>query len=142
MKITSNENGFAMLSVFLIGVISMTLISIVFYVLNTHTNMSGQDKRYQTELEAAKGASEYIMAALRDASLTCNNNSPCTTDDSIDIHGAVCTAVGKPACADISATYLSEVTDSTGATVVAVEVTSTRTNGTEKAIVEFVYKVF
>ena len=141
-----DENGFALLTVFLIGTISLALVSLVFVLLTMSTRMSGQDKRYLTELEAAKGASEFIMASLRDVSLTCNSNATCTAGNSIDLHGSVCTAMGKPGCNGLSATYLSESSQTAGGvptiTVVAVEVTSTRANGPEKAIVQFVYKIY
>lgn len=143
MKSLRNELGFALLSVFLIGLICLTLISIVFYTMNTHTHMSGQNKRYLAELESAKGVSEFIMASLRNDNLTCEDDNPiCSAGDSIDLHGGVCTALGKTNCANISAKYLSKITDSAGAEIIAVEVISSRAAGSEKAVIEFVYKVF
>jgi hypothetical protein len=107
--------------------------------------MSGQDKKYLTELEAAKGASEFIMASLRNDTLTCNSNAACSAGDAIDIDGSICTAVGKTGCNDISATYLSSIDETSAgtitATIVAVQVESLHTNSSEKAIIEFVYKV-
>lgn len=143
VNVKLNEKGYALLTVFLISLISMVLISIMFYALTNHTRMSGQNKSYLTELEAAKGVSEYIMASLRNDSLTCNSNGNCNANDSIDILGGVCTALGKANCNGISATYLSRINEtSSGATIIAVQVTSSQANGSAKAIVEFVYKVF
>lgn len=142
-----DEKGFALLTVFLIGTFSLALVSMVYMLLNLSTHMSGQDKRYMTELEVAKGASEYIMASLRHDVLTCNPGPNCTTGDPIVLSGAICTPLGKTGCAGLSATYLSEVTHDPGGTlpivtVVAVEVSSVATNGSEQAIVQFVYKIY
>lgn len=148
MKMQSDERGFALLSVILIGMISMTLVSMLYFVLVSHTQMSGKDKRYLTELESAKGASQYIMAALRDTSLTCNAGGNCSVNDSIDLHGSICNALGRTnACTGLTATYLSETTEIQGAglpdiTAVAVRVSSTGVNNRERAIVEFVYKLY
>ncbi|SHO45725.1 hypothetical protein [Desulfopila aestuarii] len=143
-----NESGFALLAVLIIGMISMVLVSTLFFVLLMHTQMSGKDKRYLNELETAKGTSEFIMASLRDASLTCNSGNPCTANDTIDLHGSICNAMGRTmACTGLSATYLSStletgVAGNPDVRAVAVRVTSTALNTPERAVVEFVYKVW
>lgn len=148
---TLDDKGFALLTVVFIGAISMMLLSMVFVVLTMSTDVSGMDKRYLTELESAKGASEFIMASLRNASLTCGaNNAECAADtnppnNSINLPNPICTPLGKANCAGLTATFLSQASftsaDST-VTVVAVQVTSAATSSPEQAIVEFVYKTF
>lgn len=147
MNNARNDKGFALLTVLLISLISMVLVSTLFFVLNAHTTMSGKDKRYLTELEVAKGASQFIMAALRDDSLTCNTGGTCSPDDPIDLHGAICDAMGRTlACNGLSARIISKTPFSqTGqpvGTLYAVEFISQSTSTPEKAEIEFIYKVY
>ncbi len=64
MRHLANEKGFALLTVFLLGTISMIMVGVVFYLLGVSGSMSGMDKRYTSELETAKGVGEYVMADL------------------------------------------------------------------------------
>lgn len=147
-----NEKGFALLTVVLIGGISMALLSMVFTVLTMSTTMSGMGKRYLTELESARGASEFVMASLRNASLRCidntNNQTACTSaaNQGIFLPNVICTSLGKANCAGLTATLLSEASftpeNSSTVTVYAVGVSSTAANAQETATVEFVYKTF
>jgi hypothetical protein len=144
-----DENGFAVLTVFLIGTFTMALVSMVYMLLNLSTHMSGQDKKYLTELEVAKGASEYIMASLRNDSLQCGTGAgtDCTAGDPILFDGSICTPLGKTGCSGLSATYLSEITHDPGGslpevTLVAVQVNSTSANTSEQALIQFVYKIY
>src|SRR3989339_650453 len=144
-----DEKGFALLTVVLIGAISMMLISMVFVVLTMSAAMSGMDKRYLTELESARGASEFVMASLRNASLTCGaNNTDCTADtdppnNRINLPDSICAPLGKTDCAGLTATFLSQASftpaNSSTVTVFAVQVTSAATTSPEQAIVQFVY---
>lgn len=138
-----NNKGYALLTVMLISTVAMIFITTILFTLNQHTMASGKAKAYKKELQAAKGVSTYILAALKNGSLTCNNMDPCTPGDTIDLHGGVCTAMGKTNCENISATYLQKAIEtSVGGKerfAVAVEINSWRLHGPEQAIVEVVY---
>lgn len=145
-----NENGFALLTTLLLGILSIALIALAFYMVISSTRMSGIGKRYSVQLDIAKGVSGYIMAEIRDENLTCNSGSTCNTNDPIDLDPNICTALGKPAaCTGISAIYLSEDTFTPAPpptpppdpyTLYSVRVTSTDNIG-ENAIIDFVYRV-
>lgn len=144
-----NEKGFALLTVLLLGFLSMGLIAVAFYMTSTSTELSGIEKRYSVELDAAKGVSEYVMAQILNLNLTCNSAAPgaCTPDTTPDICNAtaqiilnpnICTALGKAGCAGVSACYMSANTVGVDS-FYSVRVTSTSNSG-EQAIVDFVYK--
>lgn len=141
-----NEKGVALVTTLLLGFIAIGLVAIAFFLGIRGTRMSGLDKRYITELDTAKGSSQYIMATLRASTLTCNGGV-CAGDptcvaaaSNIDIHPNVCTALGKPGCANISACYLSS-TASGADTIASVRVRSNNPNTGEQAVVDFVYKL-
>lgn len=142
-----NEKGIALVTTLLMGLIAMGLVAIAFFLATTSTNMSGMERRYISELDAAKGVAEYIMADLRADILRCNGGNNCVGDQNcvdpasvIDLDGNVCGGLGKPACANISACYLNQ-TVSGGATFVSVTITSTNPSSSEQAAVDFVYKL-
>ncbi len=147
MHCIKDDRGFALISILLIGFISMVLISTLFYTLVGHTKMSGKDKRYLAELEVAKGASHYIMAEMRNDNLTCNNSDCSSGNNQIDIDNNVCTALAKQNCDGITATLLSrtEFREDPNADlefVYSARVTSTSAPNPEKAEVEFIYRVW
>lgn len=142
-----NEKGVALVTTLLLGFIAIGLVAIAFFLGIKGTRMSGMGKRYITELDSAKGASQYIMAALRAASLTCNGGGACVADpncgggaSTIDLHPNVCTALGKTGCANIAACYLSTTTSGTD-TMISINIRSNNPNTGEQAVVDFVYKL-
>ncbi|HIJ79892.1 MAG: hypothetical protein OEY01_14985 [Desulfobulbaceae bacterium] len=142
-----NEKGIALVTTLLMGLIAMGLVAIAFFLATTSTEMSGIEKRYITELDAAKGAAQYIMTDLRAGILKCNGGNPCIGDTTcasvgsvIDLNSNVCNGLGKPACANISACYLNE-TSSTDFTLISVSITSTNPTFNEQATVDFVYRI-
>lgn len=148
-----DEKGFALLTVVLLGAISMVLLSMVFVILTMSTSVSGVGKRYLTELESAKGASEFVMASLRNTSLRCidksDNQTACTSaaNQRIFLPNVICTSLGKANCTGLTAKLLSEASftpenSSSAVTVYAIEVSSRAANAQERATVEFVYKTF
>ena len=158
-----NENGFALLTTLLLGILSLGLIAMAFYMVMSSTMLSGVEKRYSVQLDVAKGVSGYIMAEIRDLNLTCNGGtcSPnstasstppfsCDTNAQVDLDQNICIALGKSAaCAGVSACYLSEDLFTPAPpptpppdpyTLYSVRVTSTNSIG-ENAIIDFVYRI-
>ncbi len=142
-----NEKGVALVTTLLLGFIAIGLVAIAYFLGIRATMMSGLGKRYISELDTAKGTSQYIMAALRASSLTCNGGAPCVADpncagaaSNIDIHPNVCASLGKIGCANIAACYLSSTVSGTD-TMTSVNVRSNNPNTGEQAVVDFVYKL-
>ena len=142
-----NEKGVALVTTLLMSFIAIGLVALAFFLGIKGTRMSGMGKRYITELDTAKGASQYIMAALRAASLTCNNGGACVADptcangaSTIDIHPNVCASLGKTGCANIAACYLSTTVNGDD-TMVSINIRSNNPNTGEQAVVDFVYKL-
>ena len=127
------ERGIALVTTLVLGLIAVVLIGILLYVLTTGTRISGVEKRYSVALEAAKGASEYIIERLLSGNLTCNGGLSCNPGDPIDM-GPFSSLQGF----NITATYLGEVSRF-GVYVYSIRVTATSTD--ETAVVDFVYRV-
>lgn len=146
-----NEKGFALVTTLLLGLIAMALVGLAFYMALHATRMSGMEKRYATELNAAKGAASYVMAELRNESLTCNGGNPCanntaaspacSADATIDLDSNVCNALGKTAaCANISACHLNTTTVAPSS-FISITITSTAPGTNETANIDFVYEI-
>lgn len=146
-----NDKGFALVTTLLLGLVAMALVSLAFYMALLGTQMSGMEKRYSTELNAAKGTADYVMASLRNDNLTCNGGNTCTDDDpavagcsagaTIDLDSNVCNALGKTAaCTNVTACFLNKTTvDDTD--LIAISVTTTNPTTNETTNVDFVYEV-
>lgn len=151
MNYKLDDKGIALVTVLLQGLIVMALVGIAFYIGLVGTQMSGTEKRYITELDAAKGTADYVMASLRNASLSCNGGNPCvgnatpcgTVASTIDLNTNVCQALGKnAACDNVEACFISSTVDIDGyITFSSLRVTSTNGNSGENAIIDFVYKI-
>ena len=129
------ERGIALITTLLLGLIAVILIGVLLYFLTTGTRISGVEKRYSVALEAAKGASEYIMQLLLTGNITCNGGGVCSPGASIDL-GPFQNIQGI----NISAVYLGEVSRF-GVYVYSVRVTATSPTTRETAVVDFVYRV-
>ena len=152
-KLILNDEGFALLTTFLLSFLSLGLIAVAFYMLTSSSHLQGVAKRYTVELDAAKGISGYIMAEVRNGNLACVNspctpNAACATNSSIIVApDGICKGLGKVDsagkgdCSTIKACYMTETEDtaSPGTFFYSFEVISTNNSG-EKAIVDFVYK--
>ncbi len=155
-RVIDNEKGFALLTAFLLGVLSLGLITMAFYMLFASTRLGGVAKRYSVQLDAAKGVSGYVMAQIRNDNLTCATGATCTVNATassappftcdaaaqIDLNPLICTALNKTnACTGLSACYLSEDLTDTDllTTLYSVRITSLNSTG-EQAIVDFVYR--
>lgn len=151
-----NEKGFALVTVLLLGSISMVLIALGTYLVSSGTIAGGIQKRYQSELEIASGVGELLMGQLILDTLTCTaaqsacvaNTAPfitptsCSANAQIYFSPAVCTALDKPNCNNISACYLSSTPDpvDTDKQLVSVKIVSL-SGSNESAIIDVVYKI-
>ena len=145
-----DENGFALITTIMLGVLSLGLIGTAFYMTTTTINMVGVEKRYSIELDSAKGASGFIMAEIRAENLQCDPAAPgpcvpdstpavCQNNAQVILNPVLCQSLGRTnACTGLSACYMSENIVGTD-TFYSVRVTSIGNNG-ESAIVDFVYK--
>ncbi len=95
MRYLANEKGYALLTVFLLGTISIILVGIVFFLLGVSGSMSGMDKSYTSELEVAKGIGGYTMTASKAGSLSCTGGNCTVPGAVINVPVNVCTAMGK-----------------------------------------------
>lgn len=149
-----NDKGFALLTVLVISFLSMGLIALAFFITTSSTQLFGVGKRYTVELDTAKGVAGYIMASIRDETLTCNpaaegtcvpdpTPDSCSANAQIVINPQVCTALGKTAaCTGLSACYTSENSQNdppANTTFYSARVTSLNISG-ENAIIDFVYR--
>lgn len=145
-----DDSGFALLTTLLLGTLSLGLIATAFYMTTTSTSLLGVERRYNVELDSAKGASGFVMAEIRSENLQCDsaNPGPCVPDPTPDVcqvtsqvilNPLLCDKLGRSnACTGLSACYMSE--DIIGITTFySVRVTSVSNNG-ESAIIDFVYK--
>jgi hypothetical protein len=133
---TQGERGIALITTLFLGLIALVVIAALMFMLITGTQVSGIGKRYSGALEAAKGASEYIIQRIIDGTITCNGGGVCTSGDSIDLEAYVTNVPGY----NISAIYLGDI-NKFGTYVYAIRVTAEGTGAGEKAVVEFVYRV-
>ena len=61
MKIlSSNEKGIALVTALMFTLISLTIVMALLYMITRSTQISGQQKKYKTSLEAAYGGTEII----------------------------------------------------------------------------------
>jgi Flp pilus assembly pilin Flp len=130
------ERGIALITTLLLGLVAVVLIGVLLYVLTTGTRISGIEKRYSVALEAAKGASEYIIELLLSGNLTCGGGGACGPgNDEIDL-GPYSNLQGF----NITAQYLGEVSRF-GVYVYSIRVTATSPATGESAVIDFVYRV-
>ena len=130
------ERGVALVTTLVLGLVAVLLIGVLMYFLTAGTRISGAEKRYSVALEAARGASEYIIQLLLSGSITCGGGGVCGPDNnSIDL-GPFQNIQGF----DITATYLGEVSRF-GVYVYSIRVSATSPSTGETAVVDFVYRV-
>ncbi|RLJ71021.1 hypothetical protein BCF55_1310 [Hydrogenivirga caldilitoris] len=131
-----NERGIALITTLILGLIALVIIAALMFMLVTGTQISGISKRYSGALEAAKGASEYIVQKILDGTLSCNGGGVCSAGGSIDLETYVSNIPGYT----VSATYLGDI-NRFGTYVYAIQVEARGATSAERAIVEFVYRV-
>ncbi|WP_457601001.1 hypothetical protein [Hydrogenivirga sp.] len=131
-----NERGIALITTLILGLIALVVIAALMFMLITGTQISGISKRYSGALEAAKGASEYIIQKILDGTISCNGGGVCSAGDQIDLETYVANVPGY----NISATYMGDI-NRFGTFVYAIHVEAQGASSAERAIVEFVYRV-
>lgn len=161
MNLIRNEKGVALITVLLFGLVAFGVVMGTYFMVTSGSGMSGMNKRYISELDVAKGVSDYTIGELVRSTLRCNGTN-CTGDNdlsngcaaasTIDIPAAVCTALGKqlnaPGCNALTACFISESNiteiDATGnpvnITLVSINVNSVKPSG-EQANIDFVLRL-
>ncbi len=129
------EKGIALITTLLLGLVAVVFIAVLLYILTTGTRISGIEKRYSVALEAAKGASEYVIELILSGNLTCNGGRACGPNDPIDL-GPYSNLQGF----NITALYLGELSRF-GVYVYSIRVTASSPTTGETATVDFVYRV-
>lgn len=141
-KLILNEKGVALLTTLVLSFVALGFIAALLYFLNSSTEISGIQTRYQTSLEAAKGGSDFVMNQLVTGLATCEGGTKdlpdCDSGDSIDLGSY--NSVGQY---NLSATMLSSSYDNVTETeIYAVRVNAKNTTNDEKSTIEFVYRVY
>ena len=72
MNRKDSEKGIALITTLILGLVALTFIGALLYMLTSESSTSGISKRYSTALEAAKGASEYVISSLLADTLECS----------------------------------------------------------------------
>jgi Tfp pilus assembly protein PilX len=132
-----NNKGMALIITLILSLVSLGLLAALFFLTTSGTRISGINLRYATSLEAAKGASDFIIDKILDESLTCNSGSyNCTTNSTIDM-GAFSTISGY----SINAKILNKKQVATDIYLYSIQVDSTKSNSDEKSTIQFVLRV-
>ncbi len=130
------ERGIALVTTLLLGIIAAVLIGALLYLIISGTQVSGIGKKYSVALEAAKGASEYIIERILADNLTCGGGGACSPTNNVIDLGPYSSIQGF----NIEAIYLGEVSRF-GVYVYSIRVRAYSTTTDEVAIVDFVYRV-
>lgn len=149
-----NDKGFALVTVLLLGSMSMVLIALGAYMISTGSESGGQQKRYQGEIERSAGAGELMLSQLILGSLTCTpaaiacipntdttTLTSCSASAQIYFSPAILTTLDKTTNS-LSACYLSSTSDPVDPdkNLVAIKLIS-QSEGNETAIIDIVYKI-
>ncbi len=70
--IRNSEKGIALITTLVLGLIALTFIGALLYMLTSESGTSGISKRYTSALEAAKGVSEFVISSLLAEKLECS----------------------------------------------------------------------
>lgn len=90
MKILSDNKGIALVTSLMITLISLTIVMALLYLITRGTQMSAQQKRYKTSLEASYGGVEILTKdvfplVLRNYSSTSMNSEITSTFNQINM---------------------------------------------------------
>lgn len=145
----TNKKGMALVTTLVLSLIALILLSTVILMIIKSTNITGSSKRYATAVEAAKGASDYIINAIfEDAGKTLDPNCliHCNNDNSscIDIcpdNSIINLPFSKLDKYNINAKLIRRYSVS-DATYYSVQVETYAVDNTkEKAFIQFIYKI-
>ncbi len=132
-----NNKGMALITTLILSLAALAVISAVLYMLNSATQISGIQKRYQNSLMAARGAAGYIIDAIfQDNEDSVCGSGGCTTGKNFTLNNIVTDY-------NVDVKVLNKNYDpSNDYYIYSFRVTSTSKHNTkEKSIIEFVYKL-
>lgn len=164
MESRKNEKGIALITTLILGLVALTFIGALLYMLTSESTTSGISKRYSTALEAAKGASEYVISSLLADTLECSTPDGSIKCKCIDLdNDLVCPGASNSSQKAIKVVLPSEYSNlddyKVDVTLLAKEIAedtadekveiysfkitsqSARTREPEKAEINFVYKL-
>ena len=154
----NKEKGAALLTVVILGLVALAVIAALMSFLMYGKKTSIMERKYTSALEAAKGASDYIMKGLVDVSLICTTGTgvTCNCDNLLPSPNLKCPSCSSPTCPkadkislgsfstignyNLNAQILSKV-ETPNETIYGIRVTATNPNSQEKAEIEFVFKL-
>jgi len=140
----NNERGVALITVLVLSVVALLIVGGLFYMLIKGTWISGSEKRYHSVLEAGKGAATIVMNKLLNGeSLKCNNNNctPCPTTE--DNNCKIDLGISDFGDYDVNVYLLDMKQTQNSGTIYSFRVRAkNRNNQSEKAEIEFVYRVY
>jgi len=139
-----SEKGIALLTTLILGLVALTFIGALLYMLSTGTKMSGIEKRYTTALDAAKGGAELVITKIENDNIRCGGgtctpcpvslNNNCKLDLQISTLGGY--TIESYLRGEDSAIY-----GGTQYKIYAILVIANNPNTNENAKVEFVYRI-
>ncbi len=154
-----DNRGAALLTTLILGFIALAVIGALLTFMIYGKKTSVVERKYTSALEAAKGASDYIMSSLFRASLICQDASgsiTCNCDELLpypllkcpSCSGASCNQANKVSLGsystigdyNISAQIISKV-ETPNEVIYGIRVTAQKADSQEKAVIEFVFKL-
>ncbi|MDK2792708.1 MAG: hypothetical protein PWQ25_1571 [Deferribacteres bacterium] len=144
-----NKKGMALVTTLILSTIALLIVGTAYYLLSSGTKISGIQSRYTTALEAAKGASDYVINVIldkfdniSDEETTCSSLSECSgySGNCVNLPAKGYNNLGGfNVCAKVldSKYFVDE-----DMMIYTVEVRAVNpSNSNEKSIVQFVYQV-
>lgn len=114
MKLIKNEKGAALITALSLGLIGSLFVAALWFLVRQDSAIVYDVNIYNTELEAAKGVSDFVLAQIDAGTLECSGSDckeKCSSDScnlKIDLDKDLCKAVGKTDCDSITASYIGE----------------------------------
>ncbi|NPA54638.1 MAG: hypothetical protein GXO21_08250 [Aquificae bacterium] len=157
-----NNKGIALVTTLVLGLIALTFIGALLYMLTNESNTSGITKRYTTALEAAKGTADYVISSLLSEKLICSSpdgsvHCKCTDlNENLncpDVDGVIANKIVLPpefrqlgdysVNVNLLAKEIAKETQDEKVEIYSFQILSSKSTGKEpeKAEIDFVYKV-
>ncbi len=157
-----NNKGIALVTTLVLGLVALTFIGALLYMLTSESSSSGITKRYTTALQAAKGVADYTISSLLSEQLICASDDgsvqcKCSElDESLscpDHSGVLARKILLPAefrnlggysiTVDLVAKELAKETIDERVEIYSFKIVSSKPGGKEpeKAEIDFVYKI-
>lgn len=152
-----NEKGAALITTIILGIVALAVIAALLTFILYGLRTSTLERKYTSALEAAKGSSEYIMKSLLDDTLNCKNSNGdsckcssltddlkcpnCSNQNSCKATIIDLGSFSKVGDYEITATLLSKSKSPNGSNIYAIRVEAKKISSSEKAEIDFVFKV-